>query len=108
MIGTNMQRLRQRWKLTQAEMGELIGCSRNQVANWESGRTLPGIDIVTRLEQLATVSITTRELTLSDIPARPNSPSDHQTQTIDIQLRMQRIETMLERLLSHFNIDTDV
>jgi transcriptional regulator with XRE-family HTH domain len=108
MIGINMQRLRQRWKLTQGELGEMIGCSRNQVANWEGGRSLPGIDIVARIEQLATMPVTTRELTLSEIPARPYTGLPDETQRTDNQIRLQRIEMMLERIMEHLNINTDV
>lgn len=108
MIGINMQRLRQRWKLTQGELGELIGCSRNQVANWESGRSLPGIDIVARIEQLATLPVTTRELMLSEIPAHPHTGQPDEMQRTDNQIRLHRIEMMLERIMEHFNINTDV
>lgn len=108
MIGTNIQRLRQKWKLSQLDMGQLIGRSRNQVANMESGRTLPGIDTVAQLEKLAGMPLTVREITLSELPMHPIYDGHDITQVVDYEQRLQRIENMLERLLSHFNIDTNV
>jgi len=108
MIGINIQRLRQKWKLSQTDMGALIGCSRNQVANMENGRTLPTIDTLAQLEKLAGMPLTGRELTLSELPMHPFYDGHGITQVVDYEQRLQRIESMLERLLSHFNIESNV
>ena len=89
-------------------MGALISRTRNQVANMESGRTLPGIDTVAALEKLAGMPLTGRELTLSELPPHPIYDSASIPQVIDYEQRLQRIEKMLERLLSHFNIESNV
>lgn len=55
-ISQNLEMIRRRWGLSQAELGALIGATRSQVSNWERGRTMPAVDELHRLALLAGVS----------------------------------------------------
>jgi len=40
---------RKEFKLTQAQVGELVGKKKTTVASWEQGQTVPGIETLYRL-----------------------------------------------------------
>ena len=44
MIGDNLYSLRKLHKLTQEEVSERVGVSRQALAKWESGETMPDIE----------------------------------------------------------------
>lgn len=48
MIGDNLYSLRKLHKLTQEEVSERVGVSRQALAKWESGETMPDIEKVIR------------------------------------------------------------
>ena len=56
-IGWNLSRLRKQHKLTQEEVAERIGVSRQTVAKWESGETIPDITNCNELALLYNVSL---------------------------------------------------
>lgn len=47
-----MIKYREEHKLNQTEFAELIGVTRNQVAEWESGRNNPKLDSIIKLAEL--------------------------------------------------------
>lgn len=57
MIGTNIMHLRRLSALTQAELAERIGVSRQAVAKWESGETAPDIQSCDALAALFNVTV---------------------------------------------------
>lgn len=74
VLTSNIILIRQRWKRDQEEFGALIGATRNQVSNWERGRTAPDYDALNRLEALTGIPqkrIRTIELIRSEIPSLP-------------------------------------
>lgn len=54
--GTRIRNLRKSHKLSQAELGEAIGCAKNTVCSWENGRDVPQRDFVIAMAQLFNVS----------------------------------------------------
>ena len=48
-IGDNIKYLRQSAGLTQAQLGKMFGVSHVTVSTWESGRTMPTLEIIDRL-----------------------------------------------------------
>ena len=44
MIGDNLYSLRKLHQLTQEEVSERVGVSRQALAKWESGETMPDIE----------------------------------------------------------------
>lgn len=52
MISMNLRKLRKRHRFTQEEVAEKIGVSRQAVAKWESGETVPDIQHCTTLADL--------------------------------------------------------
>ncbi|MBE9915692.1 helix-turn-helix domain-containing protein [Paenibacillus donghaensis] len=69
MIDTNLKRLRKTYKYTQEEVAENIGVSRQAVAKWENGETIPDINHCIALAELY-------NLTLDDLVNRPGGQKD--------------------------------
>lgn len=59
MINQNLQTLREKNKLTQEQVAEKINVSRQAVAKWENGKSLPDIFNCTKLAALYNVSLDT-------------------------------------------------
>lgn len=59
MINMNLQTLRKARGLTQEEVAEKIGVSRQAVAKWENGESLPDIGNCTALARLYNISLDT-------------------------------------------------
>lgn len=57
MIGENLQYLRKRFHFSQEEVAERIGVSRQAVAKWESGETIPDLPNSAKLAELYDVSL---------------------------------------------------
>lgn len=57
MINMNLKQLRKINKLTQEEVAEKIGVSRQAVAKWESGETIPDINNCMVLAKIYNVSL---------------------------------------------------
>lgn len=57
MISTNLTRLRKLSRLTQAELAERVGVSRQAVAKWESGETSPDIQSCAAMAALFDVTV---------------------------------------------------
>lgn len=57
MISMNLKKLRERHKYTQEEIAEKIGVSRQAVAKWENGKTVPDINNCVALAELYEVEL---------------------------------------------------
>ena len=57
VIGKNLQILRKKNKLTQAELGEKLNYSDKAVSKWEKGESLPPIEVFYELSRLYEVSL---------------------------------------------------
>lgn len=57
MISRNLRELRERHKYTQEEIAEKIGVSRQAVAKWENGKTVPNINNCVALAELYEVNL---------------------------------------------------
>lgn len=57
MLSENLQSLRKMNRLTQEEVAEQIGVSRQALAKWENGETIPDIDRCKALADLYKVSL---------------------------------------------------
>lgn len=57
IIGKNLQILRKKNKLTQAELGEKLNYSDKAVSKWEKGESLPPIEVFYKLSRLYSVSL---------------------------------------------------
>ncbi len=59
IIGKNLQILRKKKKLTQAELGEKFNYSDKAISKWEKGESLPPIDVFYKLAKFYEISIDT-------------------------------------------------
>lgn len=57
MLSQNLQELRKRFHFSQEEVAERIGVSRQAVAKWESGETIPDLPNSAKLAELYDVSL---------------------------------------------------
>jgi transcriptional regulator with XRE-family HTH domain len=57
VTGTTMKQLRQRRKLTQAELAEEIGVSSKTISKWETAKGLPDISLLQPLAQALGISV---------------------------------------------------
>ncbi len=73
---TNLQialvRYREKNHITQIELAETLGCSRDALANWETGRAIPRPNILTKISNLIGVNTDY----LLGIPASPPSAKE--------------------------------
>lgn len=70
MLSDNIRYYRKRKEMSQDELAEQLGVSRQSISLWETGQTQPTIDNIIALTRL--FGITSDEL-LSDIPAAPSA-----------------------------------
>ena len=70
MLSDNIRYYRKRKEMSQDELAEQLGVSRQSISLWETGQTQPTIDNIIALTRL--FGITSDEL-LSDIPAAPTA-----------------------------------
>jgi len=59
LFTTNLKLLRQKKKLNQRQLGELIGVSRGVIANYENGATIPSLPMIIKLVEALEISINT-------------------------------------------------
>ena len=56
-IGENIKRLRKKYKLTQAQFGEIIGKSQSTVYSYENGSVIPKYDVLCIISQIFGISM---------------------------------------------------
>lgn len=64
-IGENIKKYRQELKLTQKQLGEIIGISQQQIAQYESGKRTPKIETLAKISHALNVSIGDLDLNYS-------------------------------------------
>lgn len=57
MINTNLIHLRKLYQYTQEDVAQKVGVSRQSVAKWEAGESLPDLDSIVALSKLYNVTI---------------------------------------------------
>ena len=57
MIGKNLQKLRKQNELTQDAMAELVGVARQTIAKWETGESVPDLEMAGKLASALKVSL---------------------------------------------------
>ena len=86
---TNLQialvRYREKNNLNQTELAEMIGCTRNALANWETGRTTPKADVYKIIAEKLNCDISYLLGNASQPTPTPSSPKD-QLQGIKLAL----------------------
>jgi CYTH domain-containing protein/transcriptional regulator with XRE-family HTH domain len=56
-FGERIYRLRTKFKISQSELGKLVGVSNKAVSKWETGVSKPGINIINKLSSVFRVSV---------------------------------------------------
>ena len=57
MIGKNLQKLRKQNELTQEALAELVGVARQTIAKWETGESVPDLEMAGKLASALKVSL---------------------------------------------------
>ncbi len=56
ILGENLRELRKSYQLTQEQIGEIIGKNRSIVAKYETGKTMPPLNVLNALAKLYNVT----------------------------------------------------
>ena len=72
-LGTTISRLRAEKKLSQGELADALGVSRQSVSKWETDASVPELDKLVKLSQL--FGVTLDELVTGETPKAPEPPS---------------------------------
>ena len=57
MIGKNLQKLRKQKNMTQEALAEQVGVARQTVAKWETGESVPDLEMAAKLAAVMAVSL---------------------------------------------------
>ncbi len=57
MIGKNLQKLRKQKNLTQEALAEQVGVARQTIAKWETGESVPDLEMAAKLASVMEVSL---------------------------------------------------
>ena len=57
MIGKNLQKLRKQKNLTQEALAEHVGVARQTIAKWETGESVPDLEMAAKLASVMEVSL---------------------------------------------------
>lgn len=57
IVGNSIKKLREERGMTQDELAEKLNVTRQAVSNWETGKTQPDIETLTRLAEIFDVSV---------------------------------------------------
>ncbi len=57
MIGKNLQKLRKQNELTQEALAELVGVARQTIAKWETGESMPDLEMAGKLASALKISL---------------------------------------------------
>ena len=68
-LGTTISRLRAEKKLSQGDLADALGVSRQSVSKWETDASVPELDKLVKLSQL--FGVTLDELVTGEAPAKP-------------------------------------
>ena len=97
---TNLQialiRYREKHNLNQTELSNIIGCTRNALANWETGRTTPKAEVYKQIAEKLNCSLSYL-LGETDTPTPASSPKD-QLEGIKLALYNQTEELTEEQM----------
>lgn len=55
-FGTRLKKIRQAKEISQEELAKMIQTSRSNIANYETGKNMPSLDILNKLSQALNVS----------------------------------------------------
>ncbi len=69
----NLKQYRKEFGLTQEQAAEMLGVSRQAVANWERGETLPDIENVIKLADIYGVTV---DCLVRDITGKAEAPTE--------------------------------
>lgn len=76
VVGANLSKLRKHKKLTQLELAKQLNFSDKTISKWESGESLPSIDILSQITKFY-------EITMNDLVNPDFEPEKLQTQKMD-------------------------
>lgn len=98
----NIAAIRRRWGMGQSAFGDLLKVSRNQVSNWERGRTTAPFEALLALQAATGIPVhrlSTEELPQESIPGRPFAPAPTLSIEDPLLHEMKAIRLLLEAIL---------
>ena len=89
--GIRFKKYRERTGLTQNEAAKLIGVKGYQLANYETGRSEPSIDVLRAMSRVYNISI---DLLVGNVKTNVSIPIDEEE--YDIELALQKLKKFVE------------
>lgn len=102
-ISKNIKHLRKQKKITQEELGELIGVKKAAISTYEIGRNFPSVEALLKLVELFKINM--EDLFYTDLSR--SAPSDRVEEPIEIyqedfsKLMMNRIKELEREIKEH-------
>lgn len=100
-IGQNIRYLRKHHKLTLIELSEQAGISKSALSDYETGKSIPGLDILQKFSDIFNISIS--HLHNSDIPSLIKKGLMTHDTGDDVAVQMSKLDVENDRYI--FNIE---
>lgn len=94
-LGENIQELRKRKGMSQEQLAEYLGVTRQSISKWELGASVPDIDKLKAISQLFAVSMD--ELLDNEVKDEPAGESCNTSQVIKEDRYLGRIERLIKK-----------
>lgn len=102
-IGENIRKLRTEYKLTQKELGELIGTSQQMIAQYETGKRNPKIETLNKIAQV----LNTTSCKLSYTLGAWTSITEHFLKVVSDSLDVEEVKIYEKLLISYNSLNQD-
>lgn len=96
LIGKHIKEERLRLGLTQTELGQLIGVSKQTLCGWENGRTMPGIATLGSIAKLCQKNLAF----FIDMRSTQSLPNQNSTNTLTFGCLNEREKKLVNKLRS--------
>ena len=100
-IGQNIRYLRKHHKLTLIELSEQAGISKSALSDYETGKSIPGLDILQKFSDIFNIGIS--HLHNSDIPSLIKKGLKTHDAGDDVAVQMSKLDVENDRYI--FNIE---
>ncbi len=104
MIGKNLQKVRKQKCMTQEALAEAIGVTRQTIAKWESGESVPDLEISGRLSEVLNVSLDDlANAPDTELDGRPGMRGKHMFGLVTVGDKGQIVIPVRARRVFHIN-----
>ena len=99
-VGNKIKQLRNKNRLTQAELGKKLGVTYQAISNWENGRNTPDLQILIKIAEVFNISVD--ELLLLVDPHEEEYQTIHSIgslKLLDLNLNLSKISVIITGMM---------